>query len=113
MKSWTKAEGQAYSEAYEYLRKHSGEMKYSVYKRDGLPIGSGVTEAGCKVVFTQRFKESGMKWGIVGGEVILRLRVAVLSGVWETVYRQYLTHRPEVARTTLLAITTPTDEKAA
>jgi hypothetical protein len=113
MKTWTKAEAQAYNEAYEYLRKHSAEMKYSGYQRDGLPIGSGVTEAGCKVVFTQRFKESGMKWSLVGGEVILRLRVAVLSGVWEAVYRQYLTHRREVAQTTLLAITSSTDEKAA
>jgi len=113
LKTWTKAEAKAYSEAYEYLRKHSAEMKYSANKRDGLPIGSGVTEAGCKVVFTQRFKESGMKWSIVGGEVILRLRVAVLSGVWEEVYRKHLHHRPEVARTTLLAITAPTDEKAA
>ena len=113
MKSWTKAEAKAYSEAYEYLRKHSGEMKYREYKGRGLPIGSGVTEAGCKVVFTQRFKESGMKWSIVGGEVILRLRVAVLSGVWEVVYQKHLKHRPEVARTTLLAITAQTDEKAA
>ncbi len=113
MKSRTKAEAKAYSEAYGYLRMHSAEMKYSEYKRSGLPIGSGVTEAGCKVVFTQRFKESGMKWSIAGGEVILRLRVAVLSGVWEAVYRKHLNHRPEVARTTLLAITAPTDEKAA
>jgi hypothetical protein len=113
MKSWTKAEAKAYSEAYGYLQTHRVEMKYSMYKESGLPIGSGVTEAGCKVVFTQRFKESGMKWSIVGGEVILRLRVAVLSGVWEAVYRKHLNHQPEVARTTLLAITTQTDEKAA
>jgi len=113
MKSRTKAEAKAYNEAYGYLRKHSAEMKYNEYKRLKLPIGSGVTEAGCKVVFTQRFKESGMKWSIVGGEVILRLRVAVLSGVWEAVYQKHLNHRPEVARTTLLAIMSQTDEKAA
>lgn len=113
MKALSKAEAKAYSEAYGYLLKHNREMNYSAYKRAGLPIGSGVTEAGCKVVFTQRFKESGMKWSIVGGEVILRLRVAVLSGVWEAVYRKYLDHRPEVARTTSLALAASADEKAA
>ena len=68
---------------------------YQEYRRLGLPIGSGNTEAGCKTVFTQRFKESGMSWGIEGGGVILTLRLATLSQVWETVYWQYLTTRPQ------------------
>src|SRR5208283_5522980 len=29
------------------------------YRRNHLPIGSGVTEAACKTVFTQRLKQSG------------------------------------------------------
>ena len=112
-KTWTKAEEQEYAEAYNYLLKHSPEMKYSTYRRLGLPIGSGVTEAGCKVVFTQRFKESGMTWSLEGGEVILRLRVAVLSGVWEEAYREYLEHRPLVPLATLLPVSLQSDEKAA
>jgi hypothetical protein len=95
-KTWSKAEAKEYAEAYNYLLKHGKEMKYSEYQRAGLPIGSGVTEAGCKVVFTQRFKDSGMTWSIEGGEVILRLRLAVLSGVWDSGYREYLKHRPLV-----------------
>lgn len=110
-KSWSKEEAKEYREAYHYLRKHSKEMKYSEYKRAGLPIGSGVTEAGCKVVFTQRFKDSGMTWGLEGGEVILRLRLAVLSGVWDEVYREYLDHRPLVPLATLLAFSPQSDEK--
>ena len=77
------SEEKEYWEAYNYLLTHSKEMKYSEYRRLRLPIGSGVTEAGCKVVFTQRFKESGMTWSLQGGEVILRLRLAVLSGVYK------------------------------
>ena len=69
-------------------------MDYEEYRRLGLPIGSGVTEAACKTVFTQRFKESGMSWGINGGAVILTPRLAKLSRIWETVYRQYLASRP-------------------
>ncbi len=112
-KKWSTAEAKEYSEAYNYLRKHSKEMKYSEYRRKGLPIGSGVTEAGCKVVFTQRFKQSGMTWGLEGGEVILRLRLAVLSGVWDEVYREYLDHQPLVPLATLLTLPPPSGEKAA
>ncbi len=88
-------------------------MKYSAYRRSGLPIGSGVTEAACKVVFTQRFKQSGMTWGLEGGEVILRLRLAVLSGVWHEVYREYLKHRPLVSLPTPLTISPRAGEKVA
>ncbi|HVA45992.1 MAG TPA: hypothetical protein VNH11_06355, partial [Pirellulales bacterium] len=52
------------------------------------PIGSGVTEAACKIVFSQRFKCSGMKWEEEGGAAILALRLAVLSKTWSTVRDQ-------------------------
>jgi hypothetical protein len=57
-------------------------MRYAIYRRQKLPLGSGITEAGCKIVFTQRLKRSGMSWTIEGGQVILDLRVIRLSGVW-------------------------------
>lgn len=60
-----------YDEAYHYLRRHSRWMDYAGRRRVRMPIGSGVTEAACKTVFTQRFKCSGMKWDIEGGGVIL------------------------------------------
>ncbi len=59
-------------------------MDYAGYRRHGLPIGSGVTEAACKTVFTQRFKRSGMRWSHESGQVILDLRTTYLSGLWET-----------------------------
>ncbi len=90
----TDKEEEAYRKAYQYLNNHKTHMDYQTYRRRGLPIGSGITEAACKTVFTQRFKESGMSWGIEGGGVILTLRLATMSQVWETVYRQYLTTRP-------------------
>ena len=89
----TTAEEEAYDKAYNYLNTHKEWMDYREYRRQGLPIGSGVTEAACKTVFTQRFKESGMSWKINGGQTILVLRLAVLSGVWMTVYREFLQHR--------------------
>jgi hypothetical protein len=112
-KTWGKEQEKEYREAYNYLLKHSKDMKYSEYKRMGLPIGSGVTEAGCKVVFTQRFKQSGMTWDREGGEVILRLRLAELSGVWDEVYREYLNHQPLISLATSLAISPQSDQNAA
>ena len=88
------AEEESYESAYNYLNTHQGWMDYSAYRRQGLPIGSGVTEAACKTVFTQRFKESGMTWKLEGGKTILVLRLAQLSGVWNTVYSNFLQSRP-------------------
>jgi hypothetical protein len=112
-KRLTKKEEKEYQDAYNYLLKHSKEMAYSTYKRAGLPLGSGVTEAACKVVFTQRFKESGMTWSREGGEVILRLRLADLSGVWDEVYQEYLKNRPVVQLATQLPLSAQNDENAA
>ena len=65
-------------------------MRYEEYRRLGMPIGSGVTEAACKTVFTQRLKLSGMRWKKAGAQTILTLRVILLSGVWEQVYQRIL-----------------------
>jgi hypothetical protein len=74
-----------YASAYNFLRSRTAKMDYPVYQRLRMPIGSGVTEAACKIVFTQRFKQSGMKWTIDGGQPILALRVIALSRIWDRV----------------------------
>jgi hypothetical protein len=69
-------------------------MRSQSYQRQKLPRGSGMTEAACKVVFTQRLKRSGMSWTIAGGQVILDLRVMRLSRVWDAVHRRYFASKP-------------------
>ena len=83
-----------YGTAYAYLKKRSPWMRYQAYRRQKLPIGSGITEAGCKIVFTQRLKRSGMSWTIEGGQIILDLRVIRLSRVWDKVHQKYLAAKP-------------------
>ncbi len=80
----------AYREAYGYLREHIKHLDYVSYRRNHLPIGSGVTEAACKTVFSQRLKRSGMAWSVEGGQRVVDLRVIQLSGVWSEVYHSYL-----------------------
>ena len=76
-----------FNTAYNYLRERTRLMRYAAYKRVGIPRGSGVTEAACKTIYTQRLKLSGMRWKKPGGQVILNLRVMLLSGVWDEAYR--------------------------
>jgi hypothetical protein len=92
----TAARQETYWTAYRYLRKHGVWMKYAAYRRQGLPIGSGVTEAACKTVYAARLKRSGMTWGCEGGQVIVDLRVLKLSKVWQATHLAYLRSRPKV-----------------
>jgi hypothetical protein len=48
-----------FGKAYRYLRDRMQYMNYADYKAQGIPRGSGVTEAACKTVYTQRLKLSG------------------------------------------------------
>ena len=77
-----------FHKAYRYLQTRTQWMRYHLYKRQKFPLGSGITEAGCKIVFRQRLKRSGMSWTIEGGQTILDLRVIKLSQVWNTVYQR-------------------------
>lgn len=82
--------------AYRYLQTRRPHLRYADYRRLGLPIGSGVTEAACKTVYTQRLKLSGMRWHKSGAQTILTLRVLLLSGVWTEVYDRILMAHTEV-----------------
>jgi hypothetical protein len=57
-----------------YFRRHRHRMGYAQAQAEGLPIGSGVVEAACKTVVTQRMKRSGMRWRHAGGQAILTFR---------------------------------------
>jgi hypothetical protein len=89
----------AFQKAYRYLRVRMKYMQYAAYRRVGVPLGSGVTEAACKTVYTQRLKLSGMRWQKAGAQTILNLRVLQLSGVWDDAYARALQEykEPKVA----------------
>jgi hypothetical protein len=79
-----------FTKAYNYLRLRTKYMRYAAYKRVGIPLGSGVTEAACKTIYTQRLKLSGMRWKKAGAQTILTLRVLLLSDVWQEAYQRAL-----------------------
>ena len=65
-----------------YFENQRERMDYAAYIAKGLPIGSGVVEAACKTLATQRMKRSGMSWGD-GKQAILTIRSLQQSDRWE------------------------------
>ena len=57
-----------------YFRKNRKRMNYAALKSAGFMIGSGVVEAACKTLVTQRLKQSGMRWSTGGAQAILTPR---------------------------------------
>jgi len=76
-----------------YLRHNLERMRYAHFRRQGLFIGSGVVEAGCKTVVAQRTKLSGMLWGRKGLEDLLTLRCLLLSRRIDSFWGDALTPR--------------------
>lgn len=66
--------------ALQYFRHHRHRMRYATFARSKVPIGSGIVEAACKTLVTQRLKRSGMRWRHAGGQAILTLRAFEQSG---------------------------------
>jgi hypothetical protein len=84
------------AEVHEELRKLIGYFEnnrhrtdYPTYRRRGWDIGSGPTEAGCKII-GERLKASGMRWVEDGAATVATLRALYVSGgkVWDGFWAQ-------------------------
>ncbi|MDP6381069.1 MAG: ISKra4 family transposase, partial [Phycisphaerae bacterium] len=62
-----------------YFEKNKERMRYAHFKEQGMFVGSGVIEAGCKTIVAQRLKQSAMQWTVRGANAIIALRCAELS----------------------------------
>jgi hypothetical protein len=69
--------------AIDYFQTNRQRMRYADFRRQGLFVGSGVIEAGCKTIVGQRLKRSGMHWTVRGANAIIALRCCQMSGRWE------------------------------
>ena len=85
-----------YNGALNYLKKYRGHMDFAERKKRGDPIGSGITEAGCKVIFNQRLKQSGMRWNGETGQYIVDLRTANRSGIWRRIWTQLISSKTDL-----------------
>jgi len=67
----------------DYFAANAERMRYPAFRRQHLFVGSGVIEAGCKVIIGSRLKRSGMFWKVRGANAIIALRCNRLSGEFE------------------------------
>jgi hypothetical protein len=69
---------------------HTAEMQYADFRATKVPIGSGVTEAGCKELIKARFCRSGMRWKRTTGAPLLQLRSIRLSQHWDSFWSKVM-----------------------
>ena len=72
-----------------YFENNRHRTDYPTYRRNGWDIGSGPTEAGCKII-GERLKGSGMRWVEEGAAKVATLRALYLSGgnLWDGFWAQ-------------------------
>ena len=65
---------------FDYVNRNRHRMNYPAFRSQGLSVGSGVVEAGCKTAIAIRCKRTGMHWTVAGADAIIALRCCILSG---------------------------------
>jgi len=72
-----------------YFANNRQRTDYPTYRRNGWDIGSGPTEAGCKII-GERLKGSGMRWVEEGAAAVAALRALYVSGgkLWDGFWAQ-------------------------
>lgn len=82
--------------ALKYFKDNTDRMHYDEYIKDGLFIGSGPVESGCKTVLGTRLKQSGMFWSLKGAKGMIPLRTLDKSGRLEEFFNYRLRHLRQV-----------------
>jgi hypothetical protein len=72
----------------EYFQTNTLRMRYPEFRAQGLFVGSGVIEAGCKTVVGARLKRSGMFWTVRAANAIIALRCCRFNGRFEDFWEQ-------------------------
>ena len=76
-----------------YYKNYKSKMSYARHIEDNLPIGSGVTEAACKVLIKQRMCISGSRWKDDGASCVLALRtLKETKGRWQQFWNYVMRH---------------------
>jgi hypothetical protein len=63
-----------------YLANHAPYLNYPHYLAKGYPIATGVIEGACRHLVKDRMEITGARWGLKGGEAVLKLRALCING---------------------------------
>lgn len=81
-----------------YLSKRQAQMAYQSYRRQGLPIGSGIVESANKLVVEARMKGAGMHWQASHVNPMVSLRNAICSESWGGAWAQVVAQQQSARR---------------
>lgn len=70
-----------------YLTNHASYLNYPHYLAKGYPIATGVIEGACRYVVKDRMEITGARWGLEGGEAVLKLRALYLNGDFDAYWQ--------------------------
>jgi len=88
-KHLSKEKADVLEQAITYFENQKKRMTYARNMASNLPIGSGVTEAACKVLVKQRLCNSGMRWKEKGAAAVLSLRALTYTqGRWKQFWQK-------------------------
>lgn len=74
--------------AIRYLENRLAMIDYPHFRRQQLPIGSGIVESGHKVVMQKRMKQAGMRWAETSLNPMLALRTALCNQTWNQTWQE-------------------------
>lgn len=73
-----------------YFVDHEARMRYSQFKKAGVPTGSGAIESSVRRVINLRMKGNGIYWLAENGEGLMHMRAQYLSGHWRALMQRAL-----------------------
>lgn len=74
----------------DYFETHRSRMQYPKFRKEGLPIGSGVIESGIRRIVNLRLNGASIFWRPEVAEQILCLRCQIKSGQWNSFVKSTL-----------------------
>lgn len=81
-------DGEAIELAIRYLENRLSMIDYPHFRRQQIPIGSGIVESGHKVVMQKRMKQAGMRWAESSLNPMLALRTALCNQTWNQTWQE-------------------------
>ena len=65
-----------------YYGTNRDRMLCDLYRKRGLPVGSGVVESACKQIVGSRFKGAGRRWSKIGANAVLAIKCCFRNNRW-------------------------------
>lgn len=75
-------------QAVQYLERRKEMIDYRHFRKEGIPIGSGIVESGHRVVMHRRMKQAGMRWKTDNINPMLTLRMALCNQRWDETWQK-------------------------